>query len=76
VAIDGLTNLEQLQAVLPLSLLDHGDEPHDNVERKQDPARPQQVYLPFQAKKETTVMLQSDRTQKPRRSIDSFIQVE
>ena len=58
-AIDGLTNLEQLQAVLLLSLLDHGDEPHDNVERKQDPTGPQQVYLPFQAKKETNVISQS-----------------
>nr|ACL54828.1 unknown [Zea mays] len=36
--------LEQPEAVLPLPLLYHGDEPHDEVERKQDPARPQQVY--------------------------------
>jgi len=36
--------LEDLQAVLPLTLLDHGDEPHDDVERQQDPTRPQQVH--------------------------------
>jgi hypothetical protein len=35
-----------MQPVLPLSLLDHADEPHGNVERKQDPARPQHVHLP------------------------------
>jgi len=43
------TNLEDLQAVLPLTLLDHGDEPHDDVERQQDPTRPQQVHLQSEA---------------------------
>ena len=44
------TNLEDLQAVLPLTLLDHGDEPHDDVERQQDPTRPQQVHLQSEAR--------------------------
>jgi hypothetical protein len=37
--------LEQLQLVLPLTLLNRGDEPHDDVERQQDSTSPEQVYL-------------------------------
>lgn len=61
-------NLEQPEAVLPLPLLDHGDEPHDEVERKQDPARPQQVYLAFPSQGTDVRFLQYivvDRSQKP-----------
>jgi hypothetical protein len=36
--------LEQLQLVLPLTLLNRGDEPHDDVERQQDSTSPEQVY--------------------------------
>lgn len=39
------THLEQLQPVLHLPVLQSGDEPHDDVERQQDPTSPEQVYL-------------------------------
>ena len=39
------TYLEQLQPVLHLPVLHGGDEPHDDVERQQDPTSPEQVYL-------------------------------
>jgi hypothetical protein len=61
-------NLEQPEAVLPLPLLYHGDEPHDEVERKQDPARPQQVYLAFPSQGTDVRFLQYivvDPSQKP-----------
>jgi hypothetical protein len=45
---DAATHLEQLQAVLHLPVLDGGDEPHDDVERQQDPTSPEQVYLESQ----------------------------
>jgi hypothetical protein len=64
------TNLEQLQVVLLLSLLDHGDEPHDNVDteaRSRSPV-PSIHSIPSQGR---NLDFRANR-----RSIRSFIQVE